>query len=979
MLKYEIQLTDNEIKLEEITKQDWREKYLSPNLSFVSGVTSQSYHLEKYKFIQASNPLVHTSDTLLPIQSENVTRQGYVLISGKTYPIESGTTYDYNINDKIDYKYVFVNGKYFYVNKNEIILTNWLKVSNNENNEIVEQDYPITVDSGATEISADTIVWIEDGHVTIDGVTYKYNRDMNGLTLYDDTQTLATSAITNCTDMTFSSYTNPNDCKKVTKFIITKNEEINELFDSISYISRYYYINYKNHYINVIIENKNFVCNVPNYLLSNETSTGVTPKKVLTVVPTNSTEESGTRIVTGDTFDVLYDLYCFVEIDENRYVVNHEIMNSNNGNEIAIYLTNQTHNIVNMDTVKLVDSSPNRMYYEIQNDANNKYVIFNGEKYFVKSNICDKVKIGDEEYFIDYINGKTDGEDCIVRIGDDRIPMEIVSVSGQTKLQQYGLVVNDVSSATSPTYDIVSYSGITIDETSYLVEQYGSGSGITEVVYIDRPNEYMFTVKEVIGSSMLLCEPRLSDNDFSEEEIRNQSQTICNNVVLNQRELALFVKNKIFGDREITDKLAFNATSTPSSSDDYFNLFDNLSLYTSNGYIHIPLSLTSQKGGNPLLDNIIERDFFEYEKNKAINPIIDMEKDVYYPKTIETENGKYHGSETVFGDIDEIRVNLHFRTRNSESWKVNEKYNDVSQSDGWFVTDYDPYKGFSDKDTLMKTSDLMGLLNFTNNDVFYQKSKISKSFLRFSFYDSFNQQNQNLLATSTVFMDEHKMFKTYIDNSRKGINIYKRVNNPANVLSKISVDAEWYGNARQDYFMVDDNHRIGSEFIIKSKYETDTSSEGYYIYMHKEYSEGLKPKQIFMKIEFNHAGVGRTIPFIVPMKWGEKDGDDYFKYPESALTLSSNAQELKKGIALEDSYAQMYIPLYAVYDFKHKEYAYVFDSRYVNVKTDENSGKRIAMLNLFEIKYSDGTQENNKVARINFNTRQFEEATPTCS
>ena len=115
------------------------------------------------------------------------------------------------------------------------------------------------------------------------------------------------------------------------------------------------------------------------------------------------------------------------------------------------------------------------------------------------------------------------------------------------------------------------------------------------------------------------------------------------------------------------------------------------------------------------------------------------------------------------------------------------------------------------------------------------------------------------------------------------------------------------------------------------------------------------------------------------MKWGEKDGDDYFKYPDTPLTLSSNAQELKKGIALEDSYAQMYIPLYAVYDFKHKEYAYVFDSRYVNIKTDKNSGKRIAMLNLFEIKYSDGTQENNKVARINFDTRQFEEATPTCS
>ena len=46
MLRYEIKLTDDNFKQEELV---WGEKYLAPDLSFVSGVTSQDYHLEKIK------------------------------------------------------------------------------------------------------------------------------------------------------------------------------------------------------------------------------------------------------------------------------------------------------------------------------------------------------------------------------------------------------------------------------------------------------------------------------------------------------------------------------------------------------------------------------------------------------------------------------------------------------------------------------------------------------------------------------------------------------------------------------------------------------------------------------------------------------------------------------------------------------------------------------------------------------------------
>ena len=63
----------------------------------------------------------------------------------------------------------------------------------------------------------------------------------------------------------------------------------------------------------------------------------------------------------------------------------------------------------------------------------------------------------------------------------------------------------------------------------------------------------------------------------------------------------------------------------------------------------------------------------------------------------------------------------------------------------------------------MEQSDLLGLMHFDNNDVFYQKSRISKSFLRLSFYDSTDPQKQSLLATSTVFMNENSLYKKYID------------------------------------------------------------------------------------------------------------------------------------------------------------------------------------------------------------------------
>ena len=79
MLRYNIKVTEDDISRE---KMSWDEKFLSQDLSYVSGVTSTSYHLEKYGMIPASNSMV-SSDATLRVVSENVHRNGYCIIRDK--------------------------------------------------------------------------------------------------------------------------------------------------------------------------------------------------------------------------------------------------------------------------------------------------------------------------------------------------------------------------------------------------------------------------------------------------------------------------------------------------------------------------------------------------------------------------------------------------------------------------------------------------------------------------------------------------------------------------------------------------------------------------------------------------------------------------------------------------------------------------------------------------------------------------------
>lgn len=952
MLRYNVKVTEDDISRE---KMSWDEKFLSQDLSYVSGVTSTSYHLEKYGMIPASNSMV-SSDATLRVVSENVHRNGYCLILGKEYDVKK-----VKVNGK-DVNYIEVNGTFYYEVKGKYVIDEMLK----QDGESVISGEVIVPSESQDSVNIDTIVWIEDGKVTIDGKTYWYDENegkitLDGVYFIDDYK-----SVTKCKDIKFFNF---KSTIEVTKFKLTKAfDEIGYDYSKVSYCSYLYFINFNGECYNIAFTKDKDDGSFTFFCDYNGKELPLFFKVSDDYIELNSANLASNGIEGVYDYESLKSITSYVKVsceDGDVYVeVEHDVISANDGDRVLVQLSDSytSFGIGDVITFHNYDSTEELKVYGDENE----FVVYNGNKIALVKNLCDTVTIGGHEYPIHYVNGRNEGKDCVIDVNGSNVTMKLVS---DEKVKPYGYVIveghkvatNDVL------YNINNYDGVTINGKSY--KRYKNESENVNVIPTDLPSKYMLEVDDVVGSSILVCKAFLPTEGLPKNEYIAIGKETLQRVVGASSALRLTSVNKIFGVREITPLLPFSKKSSDyediTSSKYYYDLFDSLSLYCSMGYVSVKFPMTMHVGGDAMQDNIVENDFFEHEKSLAINPIIDMEKDVYSPKYID-KNGKYDGSDTVFLPISEIRVNLHFRTRDLDTWKVNEGFNLVNTSgntDGWFVTDYYPYSGntkMKDKNgnniDLMEVSDLVGLLNFTNDDIYYQKSKVSKTFLRFSYYDSIDPNRQMLLATSTVFMDEHTLFKKFIDNSRKNVNTYSLVSAEKNTsdLNKISVMSELKdGNSA----VIEESKRLSSRFVITNKYDTDTSSEGFYIYMFKEYSENLHPREIFMKVEFNHAGIGTTIPFIKPMSWA-KGGSSNIWFPKEELSLFKDKDEMKNGIELEKKNAQDYIPLYAVYDFKNKEYVYVFDKRYVTV----NDG--VASINLFELKLRDESNDSTSLNDI---------------
>lgn len=345
--------------------------------------------------------------------------------------------------------------------------------------------------------------------------------------------------------------------------------------------------------------------------------------------------------------------------------------------------------------------------------------------------------------------------------------------------------------------------------------------------------------------------------------------------------------------------------------------------------------------------------FVETEKKKAINRITDIEKDVYYP-CIPNNNS--------FGDVYTIKFNLHFREHRGDDWLVeNESFwNCIGQSDGRAkIINTTQNKQM----TTDNRSDLLSFLGFTNEDVRFQKNKLKKSFLRLMYFDSTNPANQNMIGYSTIFFDTGDMFAKYIKyNEEKN---YVAVNMNENQYGVYNISEEKTG-IRVNRESFNEKTRLSSQFVVKSKNTSKASSEGFYLYIWKDNSTPL-PQDLYMKVEFNHAGYGRTIPFMMPYwdskKWSGKKGiksfteilEDWNDIKKQQLDQYGRIQwenntDGHYGIRQYTKFS--YIHLKYRYDKETDKHIYYLDpDTYGNIKYPTgDDGNKYIEINLYEAK-----------------------------
>ena len=342
---------------------------------------------------------------------------------------------------------------------------------------------------------------------------------------------------------------------------------------------------------------------------------------------------------------------------------------------------------------------------------------------------------------------------------------------------------------------------------------------------------------------------------------------------------------------------------------------------------------------------------FEKISKNTIPGVIDMEKTKYVPYLCE-ENGE---SINLAGLAESIEFNLHFRNR------VKKNDNSYAPTDRWTIqtedttkdstvskpmgisawNDFEDYTDIpsldSDNNFRLYQSDLVGNLGFTDSDVLNRRKKISKSFLRLSFYNSNNPLQTTMLFYSTIFMDSSELYSKYIklktDQSYPlWESEYYRSKDDGD-----KYDNDWglvfFNGEYNGEEVVENNDLLTCKMTVSSEFDKTRSAEGYNLYLFADDAPGKdESRTIYLKIEFNHAGYGRTIPMIL---WPRDEAGS------------------PVGLTRDNYYDAMYIPVEVMYNSKTKEYIYYIKG----VKNDIENNKIV--FSLFEPKFepSIGTQQ----------------------
>lgn len=322
-------------------------------------------------------------------------------------------------------------------------------------------------------------------------------------------------------------------------------------------------------------------------------------------------------------------------------------------------------------------------------------------------------------------------------------------------------------------------------------------------------------------------------------------------------------------------------------------------IYNTINCLNIPLTFASENQSGLLNENIAQL-YFDERKKELIPDIIDYEKKCFSPVYKDGDKIK---------PLYSIRFNLYFRDRGDD-------YQQWASNDGLYWN-----KPYTASTSTTVNGDYLGKLGFNDNDIYYRKLKVQKSFLRLNFYDSKDPFKQMLLFYSTVFLDSGDLYGSYIKN--------------------LSLKTD-------EKQLVDICNDLTCSFKLTDKFEHTKSSEGFYLHMFPDYI-GETGRTVYMRVEFNHAGYGKTLPFMSPFT-----ADTVNPNINKAIDFGENFPSYlinNENNDLTEYFNYLHIPVVLYYDSNKGEYVYYFKTQ---SSGKDNSSFRIddgnMVINLYEPK-----------------------------
>lgn len=347
-------------------------------------------------------------------------------------------------------------------------------------------------------------------------------------------------------------------------------------------------------------------------------------------------------------------------------------------------------------------------------------------------------------------------------------------------------------------------------------------------------------------------------------------------------------------------------------------VFDNNIILEEDDFaIEIPVSLQYDPSYRLNDEQTALNGYFKAVKESIIPEIIDNEKRQFIPIVKYSKKGSFLGEK--YKPVKEIEFNLHLRNR------YDTDLNDGTLREGWRTTDEQLWNGFKEKAQVYKVkgyndnyADELNALGFTEDDIRFTKTKVGKSFIRLMFYSSKDMLKKELLSYSTIYLDPGELYHRYCEIKSRGLQTF-------------------------DENRLDDKLRLSAKFLVRGKYTSNKSSEGFYLYLFpSEIESESLPRTIYMKVEFNHAGYGKTVPLMLP----RGTNGNVIKSTSASFPTNFNPTKIngdgksEVDFDFEGYQNAVMIPLEIWFDEELNQYVYHFPF------TEDKDGKII--LNLFE-------------------------------